>query len=209
MSKKLGRPASELETQIGHLIRMRRKQLGMTLQQLGDGANLSVGYLSQVERDFATPTLAALAGIARALDVSLDYFISEPTLEQGFTQAATRPRFSIAGSPLLYEKLGAQLPGNQLSSFILNAPAGYEAEAASHEGDELIYILEGSIILCLDGQEFTMVEGDSLHYRGTTPHSWANRTDKPARLLWVGSLAVFNNSGLSNVVVPETPIITL
>lgn len=206
MSKKLGRPASELETQIGHLIRMRRKQLGMTLQQLGDGANLSVGYLSQVERDFATPTLASLASIARALEVNLDYFIAEPALEQAFTQASTRPRFSIAGSPLTYEKLDAQLPGKQLSSFILNVPAGYQSETVSHEGEELIYILEGSIIQNLDNQEITMCAGDSLHYRGATPHSWANRTDVPARILWVGSLVVFNNAALNNVLMSDMPV---
>lgn len=206
MSKKLGRPPSEVETQIGHLIRMRRKQLRMTLQQLGDGANLSVGYLSQVERDFATPTLASLASIARTLEVTLDYFISEPALEQAFTQAHTRPRFSIAGSPLIYEKLGTQLPGNQLSSFILNVPPGYQSETVSHEGEELIYILEGSIIQNLDNQEITMCAGDSLHYRGATPHSWANRTDEPARILWVGSLVVFNNAALNNVLMTDVPV---
>ena len=64
------------EPQLGSAIRKRRKQLGLTLQALSDRGGVSVGYLSQVERDNATPTLGTLAQIADALNVGLDYFIA-------------------------------------------------------------------------------------------------------------------------------------
>ncbi|EKF20000.1 helix-turn-helix domain-containing protein [Nitratireductor pacificus] len=195
MSSQTARAGAEPETRIGVLIRARRRQLGLTLQQLGDAANLSVGYLSQVERDNATPTLGTLAGIARALGVGLDYFVAQPRAEDALTREEARPRFSIAGSSLIYERLGTEFPGNQLSSFILTVPPGYVSETVSHEGEELIYILEGSIIQSLDGQEMVMKAGDSLHYRGNTPHAWKNPNDTPARLLWAGTLTLFNAAG--------------
>ncbi|MHA7773384.1 cupin domain-containing protein [Roseibium sp. M-1] len=184
--------AAEAETKVGALIRARRRQLGFTLQQLSDASNLSVGYLSQVERDHATPTLGSLAGIARALGVGLDYFVAQPRAQDALTRSETRPHFSISGSSVSYERLGAEFPGNQLSSFILTVPPGYASETVSHEGEELIYILEGSITQFLDGQAMIMKAGDSLHYRGNTPHAWSNPNEAPAKILWTGTLTIFN-----------------
>ncbi|WP_246248856.1 helix-turn-helix domain-containing protein [Chelativorans alearense] len=182
----------DVQARLGVLIRARRRQLGLTLQELGKAAGLSVGYLSQVERDNATPTLGTLAQIARSLDVPLDYFISAPRAEDALTRAGARRRFSIDGSSIVYERLGTEFPGNVLSSFILTVPPGYASETVSHEGEEIIYILEGSITQVLDGKEMVMGVGDSLHFRGNVPHAWANPGKEPARMLWTGTLALFN-----------------
>lgn len=198
LSTQPARATPDVDTRIGVLIRARRRQLGLTLQQLGKAAGLSVGYLSQVERDNATPTLGSLAGIARALGVGLDYFIAQPRAEDGLTRAESRQQFSIAGSSIIYERLGTEFPGSQLSSFVLTVPPGYSSETVSHEGEELIYILEGTITQYLDGEEMVMKAGDSLHYRGNTPHAWKNTTDMPARLLWTGTLTVFSANGQAN-----------
>ncbi|MCT7378392.1 helix-turn-helix domain-containing protein [Chelativorans salis] len=182
----------DVQARLGVLIRARRRKLGLTLQELGKAAGLSVGYLSQVERDNATPTLGTLAQIARALGVPLDYFIATPRAEDALTRAETRQRFSVDGSSIVYERLGTEFPGNVLSSFILTVPPGYASETVSHEGEEIIYILEGSITQVLDGKEMVMRAGDSLHFRGNVPHAWANPNDEPARMLWTGTLALFN-----------------
>ncbi len=68
---------------VGALIRARRRQQQLTLEALGKSAEVSVGYLSQVERDHATPSLGTLASIARALGVGIDYFVSAPTAQAG------------------------------------------------------------------------------------------------------------------------------
>lgn len=192
LSSNLAQAESDVQTRLGVLIRARRRQLGLTLQELGKAAGLSVGYLSQVERDNATPTLGTLAQIARSLGVPLDYFISTPRAEDALTRAAERRRFSIDGSSIIYERLGTEFPGNVLSSFILTVPPGYASETVSHEGEEIIYILEGSITQYLDGKAMVMGRGDSLHYRGNVPHACANPNDEPARILWTGTLALFN-----------------
>lgn len=99
------------EPRLGPAIRKRRKQLQMTLQALCDASGVSVGYLSQVERDNATPTLGTLAQIADALGVGLEYFIAAPKPADGLTRAEQRPRFSLPNSPLGYESLVAGFPG--------------------------------------------------------------------------------------------------
>lgn len=179
---------------VGALIRARRRQQQMTLETLGKSAEVSVGYLSQVERDHATPSLGTLASIARALGVGIDYFVSAPTPSTALTRASERNRFSVDGSSIVYERLGTDFPGNQLSSFVMTVPPGYRSETVAHEGEEILFVLDGAITQRLDGEEMVMNAGDSLHFRGNRPHSWSNHTDQPARLLWTGTLTLFRSS---------------
>lgn len=186
--------AHEEHPRVGAIIRARRRQMQMTLQDLADAAGLSVGYLSQVERDHATPSLGTLAQVARALDVGIDYFISTPSAKTALTREGERRKFSVDGSSVVYEQLGAEFAGNVLSSFILTVPPGFRSEVVSHEGEEIIYVLEGAITQRLEDEEMVMSAGDSLHFRGNRPHAWSNHTDQPARLLWTGSLTLFRSS---------------
>lgn len=178
---------------IGALIRERRRQARLTLRDLGGRAALSTGYLSQIERDQAIPSLATLAQIAHALGVGIDYFIAAPAAQDALSRDGTRPRFSIDGSSVLYERLSTEFPGNRLSAFILHVPPGYRSETVSHEGEEILFLLEGEITQWLDGAEIALRAGDALHFRGNQRHAWANRTTLPARLLWAGTLSLFQS----------------
>lgn len=177
---------------LGPLIRRRRRQLGLTLQGLCDVAGVSVGYLSQVERGLATPSLGTLAQIAAGLNVGLEHFIATPAPADALTRHGARPQFSLDGSSIGYEPLASDFAGAELSSYILHVPPGYASEVVSHEGEEFLYVLEGAVEQMLDGQVFTLRAGDSLHYSGLRPHSWANPTGRPARILWTGTLAVLS-----------------
>lgn len=191
----MARPKPKTDPNLGALIRKRRKQLNLTLQALCDDAGLSVGYLSQVERGHATPSLGTLAQIAQGLDTELDYFIAKPKPASSLSRAGARPRFSLNGSSMVYESVGAEFPGAELSSYILHVPPGYASETVSHEGEEIIFLLDGEITQMLDGESFVLQRGDSLHYSGSTPHSWSNTTDTTARILWTGTLAVLQRKG--------------
>lgn len=191
MASQAAATADFSQPKVGALIRARRRQLHMTLEEICRAAGISKGYLSQVERDQATPSLGTLAQIARSLDVGMDYFISTPSVEDSLTRADERAQFSVAGSSILYERIATDFAGNILSSFVLNVPAGYRSETVSHEGEEILYVLEGTIKQRLDDQEIEMKAGDSLHFRGNRPHAWRNDSGKPARLLWTGTLPLF------------------
>lgn len=187
------RSSNDERPRVGALVRARRKQLHMTLQDLGTAADVSVGYLSQLERDLATPSLGTLTQIARSLDVGVDYFISTPKASDALTRAGERAQFSVDGSSVIYERIGAEFPGSVLSSFVLHIPPGYRSETVHHEGEEMIFVLDGTITQRVDDQEMVISAGDSLHFRGNRPHAWSNESDKPAKLLWVGTLTMFRS----------------
>ncbi|MEO8883451.1 MAG: XRE family transcriptional regulator [Devosia sp.] len=187
-----------VQPRIGPLIRARRRQLHLTLQQLAGAAGISVGYVSQVERDLATPSLGTLAQIARSLDVGVDYFIATPDVENALSRAGERQSFSVSGSSILYERIGTDFAGNVLSSFILSIPPGYRSETVSHEGEEIIYMLDGELLVRVEPDEMVLRTGDGFHFRGNRPHSWWNSTDDTVRLLWTGTVALFRARGSGN-----------
>ncbi|WP_282159479.1 helix-turn-helix domain-containing protein [Shimia thalassica] len=182
------------QAKLGNLIRKCRQKRRLTLKELCDKAGVSVGYLSQVERGNATPSLGTLAQIARALDLGLDYFVTRPKPGDAVSYADQRRKFSISDTGVTYEALSTEFPGHELSAFIMNCPPGFQSETFQHEGEEFIYILSGSIEKSLDGETFTLREGDSLHYNGMTPHAWKTLGDTPARMLWTGSLVVLQGA---------------
>jgi transcriptional regulator with XRE-family HTH domain len=183
------------QPRVGPLIRARRRQLHLTLQQLADAASISVGYVSQVERDLATPSLGTLANIARSLDVGVDYFIATPDVGSALSRARDRQAFSVSGSSVVYERIGTDFAGNLLSCFLLILPPGYRSETVSHEGEEIFYVLDGRLTVRVEAEETELEAGDGFHFRGNRPHTWWNTGDASAKILWTGTIALFRPRG--------------
>ncbi|MDO5605421.1 MAG: XRE family transcriptional regulator [Paracoccus sp. (in: a-proteobacteria)] len=180
----------------GPRIRHLRHKLQMKLGDLAQRAGISTGFLSQVERDKAAPSLGTLAALARALDVDTSYFIASPRPRDGLGRAERRERFQLDPDGVSYERVSAELPGSFFNSVIAHVPPGYRSELTAHMGEELVVVLEGHVRQTLAGQVFDLGPGDTMHFMGDTPHSFGNVTDAPARLLWVGT-APIHGRGLS------------
>lgn len=187
MNAPLQKSESPYSPQFGSRIRELRRKNDLTLQALADQAGISVGFLSQVERDKATPSLGTLAALAAALGVEIDWFIATPKPRDSVTRAGERERFSLADSSLVYERITTSLPGGTLSSLIIEIPPGYQSEITAHTGEELILVLDGTVRQTLGDTAMVLHPGDSLHFMGDTPHSFGNIGDRPARLLWTGT----------------------
>lgn len=187
--------ASSLQAaRVGALIRARRHALRMTLQALGQDAGVSVGYLSQVERDQASPSISTLASIARVLGVGVDYFIAAPSTQDALTRSGERMRFSVNDPRISYERLHTEFPGNVLSSFLITIEPGYRSEIANHEGEELVFVVSGELVLRIEDEDMRVGPGDSIHFRGNRIHSWANEGTAAVKLLWAGTLTMFRSS---------------
>ncbi|MCZ4272036.1 helix-turn-helix domain-containing protein [Maritalea porphyrae] len=178
-------------SQLGDSIRAKRKQADRTLESLAVAAGISIGYLSQVERGHATPSLGTLQRIAQALDVNLDYFIATPTAMDAVTRDQERPTFFVGSSSISYERIGADFRGGELSSFVLNIPPGYRSETVSHTGEEIVYVLEGTLMQVVGEEKMRLNAGDSLHFRSNVQHRWWNESETVVRLFWVGTSDMF------------------
>ncbi|PWJ10049.1 helix-turn-helix domain-containing protein [Jannaschia seohaensis] len=201
-TKRATEAAAEAEPagpRMGRRIRTRRQKERMTLQAVADVARISPGYLSLIERDKAVPTLTTLDRIARAIGTGLDELVSRPGPVDCMTRAETRPRFFLGSDLLGYERVSAQFPGAELSSYVLTAAPGYASETVMHDGEEQVFVLAGRMRLTLDGAEFDLGQGDSVHYTSERPHAWANPFPEPAQVLWTGTDDIFARRQIADV----------
>ncbi|NNG00783.1 MAG: helix-turn-helix transcriptional regulator [Desulfobacteraceae bacterium] len=165
--------------------------LNLTLKAVSEATGLSVGFLSQVERNLTSPSLSSLVSISKALKASVDYFLVTPSNTGLVNSRKNRKRFSVDGLPLTYARVSNDLPNGQIHSVITEVPPHWESETSSHEGEDFIYIISGTELIIVGGEEYVLEEGDTIHYDASIPHSWGNRSDKPAVSLFVGTQPLF------------------
>ena len=155
---------------VGSAIRIRRIQLNLTLKEVSSKAGLSVGFLSQVERNITAPSLSSLVSIAGALEVGIEYFLATPEGSGLVTRKGSREYFSVSDSQIKYTRLTHEFPGSQLTGVISRMPPGYTSELVSHQGEEMIYILSGSLFFRVGEEEYHISQGDSIHCKSTCRH---------------------------------------
>lgn len=172
---------------VGTLIRNLRRRQDQTLQELGDQAGLSVGFLSQVEREIATPSLSALAQIAQALGVDIEYFVASPSSDSTCTRSGERETYWVDSAAMTYERVSADFPGSTLSAFLITLPPGFTSEVTSHDGEEVVLQMEGRSRFDIEGEIFDLKVGDSLHFRSSRNHSWSNPTGTASKISWTGT----------------------
>lgn len=182
------------EPTLGQKIRQRRKVVGKTLQAIANETGLSIAFHSQVERDLSSPSLASLKLIADALGVGVETFVRTPEISGPVSRHQTRVSYSTGMNGPRYERLSDDFVGSMLNSVIINLPVGYRAQEAVHEGEELMYVLSGKILCTVNGEERLLEAGDSIHFASGLPHRTENLADIPARVLWVGTLRIFNKN---------------
>jgi transcriptional regulator with XRE-family HTH domain len=176
-------------SELGGKVANARAERGWSLQQLADRSGLSPAAIHKIEKSGMTPTIASLMKLAAALGKSVSYFIaeSEPLRPVTHIKRAERQRLFTSKQGLTLENIS----GRYGPFFVAGAEAFVEPRAdsgpepMSHPGEELVVILEGSMRFVVGEQPFELAEGDSLHFRTTLPHSWANPSDKPARAVWL------------------------
>ena len=179
-----------LET-LGSNLRNRRRELGLTLQDVADGAKLTAGFISQLERNLTAPSISSLAAIARVLKSDMADFFVMPGGDSPTTRAEERRNYTLDETRTKYERISAGFEGHVLNGVIVHEQPGYRSEAIRHEGEELFYVLNGSITVELDGKAIVLKAGDSIHFNSDQRHSTWNHTSEVASILIVVTMDIF------------------
>lgn len=167
---------------LGQKIKRLRQEHNMTLKELSVKTNLSIGFLSQLERGLTTVAVDALERIAQALGVDITYFFAFPLKPRGeVTRSYERQLIQYdQGSHFINYLLSGNLEGKELFPRIVELlPGGKKRKDVSlysHKGEELIYVLEGILTLVLRDGSHELFPGDSAHFSSEIPHNWVNNT---------------------------------
>ncbi len=182
-------PIEQAVSGIGAKVAAVRAERGWSLQQLATRAGLSPAAVHKIEKSGMTPTITSLMKIASALGKSVAFFIEESDSLRPVTvvRSGERSRLYTSKQGLVLENIS----GRYGPFFVAGAEAAVDPRADSgpvpmtHPGEELVVLLAGQMEFTVDGEPYTLGEGDSIHFRANRPHSWANPSDAPARAIWL------------------------
>ncbi len=174
---------------IGQQVRAFRNKQRMTAVDCAKQANLSPAMLSKIENGNASPSLATLHSLSRALDVPLTGFFRRFEEQRGvcYTPAGQGVVIERRGSRVghLYELLGHGI-GKQLAMaphLVTLTDESEEFPLFQHSGIEFIYMLEGEVIYQHADEQFRLRAGDSLYFEADVPHGPSDLVKLPIRFL--------------------------
>lgn len=173
-------------------LRELRKQQNLTLKDVSEKTGLSVSYLSQVERGSTSLTITSLKKIADAFDIPITYFFENESNQNFVVKLEQQKPFYIEGSTTQYTRLGGAFTGRCLEPMLVTlAPHVVQDNVFSHPGEEFYYVLQGAIIFNVDGEDYLVKAGDSIHFPSNLPHYWSNPLDQPSQVLCVLTPVIF------------------
>ncbi|MBI1733602.1 MAG: cupin domain-containing protein [Candidatus Rokubacteria bacterium] len=173
---------------IGKRLRELRHARSLSLAQVSRLAGLSQGYLSQVERDRATPSTTALSRLSEVLDVPVVHFF-EPSHErlpdQYVVRRDGRRTILYPGSKVKNELLVPDLRG-KLEAIYFRAPGKTRSPVYKHEGEEFGFVLKGRLRVTVGDDTFVLGRGDSISLPSHQPHFW-EALGRGVEALWVAT----------------------
>ena len=175
-------------TDIGGRIKRLRQKLGLTQEELAARTELSKGFISQLERDLTSPSIATLMDILEALGTDVaDFFAKNEdekvvfTPEDMFVSEDSEIRSSVCW-------LVPNAQKNALEPILVSIESGGSTYPDDpHEGEEFGYVLSGSVTLVLGLRRFKLRKGDSFCFKPAEEHYLLNNAQREARVIWVAT----------------------
>jgi transcriptional regulator with XRE-family HTH domain len=174
---------------IGEKLRHLRLQRALTQEELADRCELSKGFISQVERDLASPSIATLTDMLECLGSSLQAFFSESFIEKFvYTQS---DMFCKEEQDMLRGSLTWLVPSaqkNMMEPILVSiGEGGRTQELPPHEGEEFGFLLSGTVELVLGHIHLKIRPGESFCIHPTAGHYIVNNGKRIAKLIWIST----------------------
>ena len=171
---------------IGERISMMRQAKGLTQEELASRADLTKGFISQIERNLTSLSVESLLAILDALDEKPSTFFDEAFEQKIVFKVKDRvelEREAVASFEILVPAAQNRLMD---PAFVALKP-GERMEEGPHEGEEFGFVLSGGIELSLGGKTYKLKRGECFYFRASKRHRVANKRKTRALVLWVSS----------------------
>jgi transcriptional regulator with XRE-family HTH domain len=182
-----------VDLSVGQRLRDLRQQRGLSIQAVAQAAGLSIGFVSQVERGISSPSVRDLVRMAEVLGADFNLLVA----------AGSTPARGVAASPIVrlgdrrdiafqagvHKQLLSPTAERTLFLYMITIePHGGTGEPPYvHDGEEAGLVIQGRLLLAVDGHDHLLNEGDSFRFRSTLPHRFSNPTAAVTRVLWVNA----------------------
>lgn len=174
--------------QIGDKIRRLRIEKQLTQEELANRCELSKGFISQVENDLTSPSIATLMDILEILGTKPTEFFSDKEQERITFKADDM--FEKNDNELKY-KLMWLVPNAQKNAMepimLTLEPEGRYVEEEPHEGEEFGYVLSGTITLHIGNKKHKVKKGESFYFKPRENHYISNTGKTLAKVIWIST----------------------
>lgn len=184
-----GKSASVPE--IGKRIRTLREERGLTLESLAEVTGYGVDLLSRIENNEVQPQLGTVMKLSKALDGAFGRILSGAG-DRPYTITRKAERQSVSRSTTQkgqrhlysYKSMAPDVKNRHMEPLMVQLEENPDEETSLHDGEEFIFVLEGTVLLKVGDERFELEPGDSAYYLSTTPHLIAAK-EKSATILAV------------------------
>lgn len=172
-------------------IKALRLEKNLTLKEMSERTDLSVSFLSQVERGESSPAITSLNKIASALGVDITYFF-KPTKTEDFKIAFkdSEPLNAEYSQQTMY-RMSSEFENRTLENYLIEIPAGTGNETVRHVGEEMYYLIEGELTVYVNEKRYDLVKNDVIHFPSNYPHYYKNNGDTLTKILCVVTPTLF------------------
>lgn len=181
------------ERDIGKNIKELRSNLGLTLDTLAQKTGFTKGYLSKVENSDKAPPVSTLIRVAQVLNVSISKLLGENDNHCSISLVKKEERQHLARNGALfgysYQTLAHPFVDKKVQPYVLIIPPTTKKPRKSgffqHEGEEMLFILEGSLKIYIGNEVYIVDEGDCLYFDSSIPHFGISNRDIDVKCLIV------------------------
>jgi transcriptional regulator with XRE-family HTH domain len=177
---------------IGGRIKLLRLYYGLTQQELADRCELSKGFISQIERDLASPSISTLSDLLQCLGTDLKNFFNDASDDEVVFKSddVFIKEYKDEGSIINWIVPNSQK--NDMEPIIIELmPGGKSYVDDPHEGEEFGYVLVGSVTLHIGNKKYKVKKHESFYFKPNSVHFISNNSSVNAKVLWVSTPPTF------------------
>ena len=175
---------------VGEKIKHMRETQGLSIEELAKKTGFDVEMLENVEKENIIPPLGTMIRLSRALNTVMSSLFSSQEEQAHYSVVRVNDQKSAPlptgrASYHSYIPLAADLKDRHMDPFIvkLNPEKAKDVVPSVHDGEELIYVIDGEVKITVEDKVEILGLGDALYLKSTTPHVVITNTDKPALIL--------------------------
>ncbi len=176
-------PASEGIEEIGTRVQRIRKSKGLSLTDLSQLTGFEETQLERIENQEVYPQLGTAIKLSKALDSAFGRLVSGVgdrlySITRRHQQKIVSRSTGKSGAQKLYtyKSLAPEVQGRHMEALLVTLEENPQGELSVHDGEEFVYVLEGTVVMQIADDQFELEPGDSLYYLSTTPHLIAARS---------------------------------
>jgi transcriptional regulator with XRE-family HTH domain len=197
LSKLAAKAEPAMDIAVGQRIRDLRRTRAMSLEAVAARTDLSIGFLSQIERGLSSPSLRVLATLADVLGVGIAGLFgakenAAAAPDAVVTRERQRAKLNLWRTGISKQLLSPAGSEGRLNLFLVHMEPGGSTgdELYTHDGEEAGLVIEGEMKLTVDAESWTLKHGDSFRFASRRPHRFSNPSgDSKAVVLWVNCVS--------------------